>query len=162
MFVKRQNKNTLKIIDLVKIVREAHLSNASINVIHEDEESKSFEIVFEKFNIIDSVKNNGSSSTEIHNIEIKLRDGTKEMSVYKSPKLFFEIDSLGKPQVEVNDWLISISKKQMKNKKIDWIHEGEWCTYIIDEINALGLKIESAKLKLKVEKRKNQQIKIPF
>lgn len=147
MFEKRNKKNTLKINDLIKVVREAHLSNANVEERNEYnyDNAKEFKIKFEKFEIIDLVKFNGFSEEEVHNIEINLRDGEKGMNVYKSQEIVFYDN-----KYEGESRVYSSGREDIKSKKVEWSCEGNWCSYIVDEINNLELEIENIKLKRKI------------
>lgn len=155
MFGKSKKKNILKINDLVKFVREAHLINA--NIVKEDYylDYTRLIIEFEKFDIIDLVKINGFSEEEEHNIEIKLKDGTESITVYKSPEIFVRIDSFfGEQKVYYS------SSANMKDEKVEWSHKGNWGTCITEKINTLVLEIDDAKSKLRTADINEKKSKI--
>ena len=159
MFKFISRKPNLTVDRLIRTIRDIRLSNA---IIEESEYMSGLGynkviVKLDKVNIIDIIKIDSSSKEEQHNVEIKLiDDNLSVLSVYKSPTIYVREENYGKLLIKANvDY--SCLKTSIKNNVVKWSIKGNWCDYIVSEINGLELEINSRKFKRETEEKKREE-----
>lgn len=158
MFKFINKKPNLTVDKLIRTIRDIRLSNA---IIEEPDYKRDLGynkiiVKLDKVNIIDIINIDSFSKEEEHNVEIELIDKPNELIVYKSPTIYVKEGNLGKLLIKANDEY-SRDKILIKNDVVKWAIKGNWCDYIVSQINELDLEIKSQKIKCENEKIKKDE-----